>query len=228
MSNKNIEIRFTNDGSHTLFLPDLNESYHSHFGAVQESEYVYIQQGLDFWFQQNSTSKSCHVFELGFGTGLDALLVRHYAKHFQKQIYMDVLDNNYLDKSIWNKLNYASRFSHLDISEFHQIHEAELNVAKDLSPLFTMHKIDFDYTIWTPNKLYDVLFYDAFGPDKQPEMWTETSLQKAYNMLSENGIFVTYASKGEVRRNLQKLGFEVERLPGPPGKKHMTRGLKSR
>ena len=213
----------TSDGSKTLYLPEINEQYHSVNGARTESEYVFIKKG----FHQHQ-EKSPVVFEVGFGTGLNALLTAIQAEKEQRKTTYFTIEKYPLDKTVIDQLNYGQLFSEQAKQWYEKIHTCPWNEMVEISPWFFMKKMKLDIITSSLAELapIDIVYFDAFGPDKQPEMWTPEIFKKIYNQCSPESIFVTYSAKGEVRRQLSQTGFEMERLPGPPGKKQMLRGIK--
>ncbi len=207
----------TADGTVTLQVPELNEHYHSIHGAMQESMHVFIKYGLHAFPED----KDLHVFEVGFGTGLNALLTRILAN--QKVVY-HAIELYPLSLEIIGELNYAQ--NETDKNQFDLIHVIPWNEEREISKNFRLKKIQGDVLIYNTDTKYDLIYFDAFGPNTQPELWTKEMLAKMYALLNPGGILVTYCAKGEVKRNLKDIGFEVEALPGPPGKREMTRGRK--
>jgi tRNA U34 5-methylaminomethyl-2-thiouridine-forming methyltransferase MnmC len=217
-----MELIVTGDGSHTIFIPEMNEQYHSVNGAITESEYVYIDKGYRFCNVSNLT-----VFEVGFGTGLNCLLTLAEANRSRRHTKYISIEKYPLEKEIIQKLNYESLVPGAG-DYLARIHLAHWNEDVKISEFFTLKKLQadlLDYQFENDDKA-DVIYFDAFGPDKQPEMWTPAVFSLVYNLTAENGIFVTYSAKGEVRRQLAACGFAMERLPGPPGKIQMLRGIK--
>lgn len=217
-------IVYTDDGSPTLYLPDIDEHYHSTFGAIQESLHIYIEQGL---LQCNS--KEISVLEIGFGTGLNAFLSCCFARQHKISLNYLCLEKFPLNNEEVSNLNYPEKTFPEYKEIFSKIHEAEWDKWVDISPEFRIKKIQADlitYEFDTPN-FYDLLYYDAFAPSKQPEMWTEEVIQKVAATVKKDGIIVTYCAKGDVRRNFTSAGFKMERIPGPPGKKEILRGKKT-
>jgi tRNA U34 5-methylaminomethyl-2-thiouridine-forming methyltransferase MnmC len=213
----------TSDGSHTIYLPEINEQYHSVHGAITESNYVYIEKGYNF-----HKSKNPKVFEAGFGTGLNCLLTALQAEQSKRPTLYISIEKYPLDKNMTSQLNFGRLISAEAQHIFEKINECQWNEIVPISGYFNLCKIEgdlIDYNL-TQVENCDVIFYDAFGPDKQPEIWTPTIFRKIHSVTSPGGVFVTYSSKGEVRRQLAANGFEMERLPGPPGKIHMLRGIK--
>lgn len=213
----------TADGSKTLYLPEMNEQYHSVNGAVTESNYVYLEKG--FIFHQKPEPV---VFEVGFGTGLNSLLTAVQAEKLKRKTTYFTIEKFPLEDELISKLKYGEFISEGAISLFNKIHACEWNKTVQISPFFLIHKIKAGLIEFNFEKdtLFDIIYFDAFGPDKQPEMWSPEIFQKIYNQCSPGAVFVTYSAKGEIRRQLGRTGFEMERLPGPPGKKQMLRGIK--
>lgn len=207
----------TADGTVTLHVAHLNENYHSLNGAMQESMHVFIRNGLNFF----PPTQPLSVFEVGFGTGLNCLLTKILST---SPIMYHGLELKPLPDSIIEKLNYAENPS--DKNQFELIHAISWGIEKDVSNNFTLKKIKGDLITYQPDSKYDLIYFDAFGPAAQPEMWTKDIFIKMYSMLNPGGILVTYCAKGEVKRTMKEVGFEVEALPGPPGKREMTRGKK--
>jgi tRNA U34 5-methylaminomethyl-2-thiouridine-forming methyltransferase MnmC len=247
LSNEHTDIHLieTSDGSHSLFVPALNETYHSRHGAIQESQWVFIKQGLEYaclnkgprmhemeFGNAQVTSregrvpeqKHVRIHEVGFGTGLNALLAMQWAEENQVHVHFTTLETNVLSPELAAQLNYAS--AEKERSDFLKTHTCKWNEDVTITSYFTLHKAQRRVQDEQAENQYDVVFYDAFGPPTQPEMWTLAIFQRMYAALKSGGIFVTYCAKGQVRRDLQAAGFSVERLPGPPGKREMLRATK--
>ncbi len=223
---KEKQFLITEDGSHTLYIPELNETYHSIHGAIQESNYVYLEMGLNF-FVGKEHKKNIKIFEVGFGTGLNALLVAIYAESNQINVQYESLDAFPLLSSEIIKLNYTDLIKHLQVAElFHKIHESPWDKWMEISPGFLLQKVNNTLQDYEAQRQFDVCFYDAFAPSKQPEMWELAMLKKVWGLLGINGVFVTYCAKGQLKRNLKEIGFAVDSLPGPPGKFEMVRATK--
>jgi len=218
------EIELTADGSHTLFIPELDEHYHSVNGAIQESDHVFIRAGL------HSTSKSkITVFEVGFGTGLNAFLTLLDARTSEKEIHYISLESYPLSLSITEKLNYADNYLADEKSLFEKLHKAEWGKSVKITPSFYLTKLNADFTSFNFSLIkepVDLIYFDAFAPDKQPDMWSQHLFDQLYKITSDGGILTTYCAKGIVRRMMQHAGYTVERLPGPPGKREMLRAVK--
>jgi tRNA U34 5-methylaminomethyl-2-thiouridine-forming methyltransferase MnmC len=255
--NNDITIIETSDGSHSLFVRSLNETYHSRHGAMQESQWVFIKNGLASAFDFAQASTDSRILEVGFGTGLNALLAMRWAEEHQLNVHFTTLETHVLPMEVAEKLNYCET----DISEnpefersreqlspqqspvpersrgqqreeqeyrelFLQMHSSNWHEDIAITPHFTLHKALREVQSEVSEAQFDFVFYDAFGPPTQPEMWTPAIFQRLFNALKPEGILVTYCAKGQVRRDLQAAGFIVERLPGPPGKREMLRATK--
>ncbi len=214
-------IIITEDGSHSLFHSGLNETYHSIHGAIQESKHVFIQAGLEHWLKNNK-KRNLRIFEVGFGTGLNAFLTCLYPSH-EIKIYYESWEASPIDIEVSRQLNYPDVLGSPEL--FSDLHKAFWDQAVVISKAFTLHKHkgDIIHDRLSESSLFDLIYYDAFGPSKQPEMWTKEVLSKVVDLLDEGGCFVTYCAKGQVKRDLKSLGLKVETLPGPPGKLQMIR-----
>jgi tRNA U34 5-methylaminomethyl-2-thiouridine-forming methyltransferase MnmC len=218
------EFILTEDGSHTIYLPEMDEHYHSVHGAIQESKHIYIEQGL-----LQTTINKVSILEIGFGTGLNAYLTYCYAKNLNLSVNYFSLEKYPLTKDEYRQLNYPDTIFPEFSFVFEQMHAAEWNSTVELSPEFTLQKVHADLLTFqfdsTPR--FDLVYYDAFAPGKQPEMWTDEILRKVAATVSKDGILVTYCAKGVVRRTFSDAGFQMERIPGPVGKKEILRGKKT-
>ncbi len=216
-----LEIIITSDGSHTLRNNLLNETYHSIHGAVQESMHVFIRNGLDYFWQMNQ-ARHVSILEVGFGTGLNALLTLQYAQRHSIRTRYQTLELFPLPPEMWSKLNYGDS----DAQHFTAIHEApwdsECQITKEFSLIkqkASLLETELDYP-------WDLIYFDAFAPSVQPDLWKYEPLQKVTDKLNPGGVFVTYSAKGQLKRDLKTLGLAVETLPGPPGKLQMVRAIK--
>ena len=219
-----MEIRgkITEDGSTTLYRPDLDEHYHSIHGAIQESMHVFIEAGL-----KKCKSDSLKILEIGFGTGLNALLTMINAN--KKHIVYHSIEKFPLEKNIVEKLNFPSIInSTVSVNWLKKIHETKWNKEYEIEPWFKLKKIEADFLEHNFEKGYDLVYFDAFAPEKQPELWNIEIFQKIFDSMSDNAILTTYCAKGSVRRAMLSCGFVVERIPGPPGKRQMMRAVKWR
>lgn len=216
-----VQTVVTVDGTVTLYVPELDEHYHSVHGAKQESMHVFIKAGLELIAE---SKKEIRIFEMGFGTGLNAFLTYQFADKNHCKIDYCSVEKFPLEENIIEKLNYAEGN---EKEVFRKLHETEWNKQIIISDFFSLEKIKGSAEeLNFAEKKYDLIYFDAFAPRVQPELWTDLIFQKMYDSLNENGILVTYCAKGEVRRSMKRAGFTVEKLPGPPGKREMTRGRK--
>jgi tRNA U34 5-methylaminomethyl-2-thiouridine-forming methyltransferase MnmC len=226
-----MEIQITEDGFHTLFNAELNETYHSKFGAYEESKYVFLEQGLIAFLnkQEKTISNPIHVFELGFGTGLNALLFADFAIQQKIEIHYTGIEISPVPFEIIEQLNYTSLFK-TDAKElFLDISKANWNECIAIHPYFNLRKIHGDIHTHALNEFknnFDVILMDAFAPDKQASIWELEIFQKLFEIQKSEGILVTYSAKGAVKRGMKEAGFLVEKLPGPPMKRHMLRAFK--
>lgn len=222
----NIKIITTEDGSHSLYHEGLKETYHSFHGALQESVHVFIEKGLRFWRTKSGLPKELDIFEVGFGTGLNALLAAQFAIENEVKINFTTIEPFPLELKTVSQLNYGDLIDSGNLSSvFQQLHSSEWEKKVEISAYFSIHKIKTKLEDFQTESRFDVLFFDAFAPSKQAELWTSTLLQKCINLLRQGGVFTTYSAKGQLKRDLKSVGFEVETLPGPPGKKEMVRGI---
>jgi len=219
-------LLITADGSHTLYLQEWDETYHSRHGALTESLHVFIQHG--FYYPEENPVR---ILEVGFGTGLNAWLTAIEAEKSRKKVFYHAFDDYPLDRVVIASLNYPS-LPHGKGHEsfFFRIHEAPWNETVALSPFFDIQKTLADLTTASlAGETYHLIYYDAFAPSKQPALWTEEILKTMYLSLTAGGVLVTYCAKGEVQRILRRCGFTVEKLPGPPGgKREMIRAKKEK
>ncbi|MDO4164367.1 MAG: tRNA (5-methylaminomethyl-2-thiouridine)(34)-methyltransferase MnmD [Bacteroides sp.] len=233
-------IELTEDGSATLFVPQLNEHYHSVKGARTESQHIFIDMGL-----KASAAPHPHIWEVGFGTGLNALLTLEEAEREKRPIHYTGFE---LYPLAWEEVD-ALKYS--DNPLFKALHLAPWEVDVAITPYFTLRKVRKDLVneelkmkheelscairlnvpssspALHPSSNPDVVYFDAFAPEKQPEMWSERIFRNLYEEMNDGGILTTYCAKGAIRRLLQAMGFTVERLPGPPGgKREILRATK--
>jgi tRNA U34 5-methylaminomethyl-2-thiouridine-forming methyltransferase MnmC len=224
---REVKLIETEDGSHSLYVPSLNETYHSFHGAIRESRYVFIKEGLINWMALNNKPK-VRILEVGFGTGLNALLTLDYAQSNKTAILYHTLEPYPLKEDVVRLLNYPSLLHSPALEEhFNALHLAPWDCPNPLTPTFMLqkHQRRLEDFVADPES-FDIVYFDAFAPNKQAELWTIDMLEKVFKFLAAKGIIVTYCAKGQLKRDLKSLGFEVETLPGPPGKKEMVRGVK--
>lgn len=216
------ELIITQDGSATFYIPELNEQYHSHFGAKVESEYIYIEQA----YLAHSHEPS-RVLEIGFGTGLNAACTALQAYSCKRHTQYISYEKYPLSESEIHAYSKTLAPAGSLLSYFDAIHAAEWNTPVAIHPYFTIEKRLQDVHSVTTFPTSTVIYFDAFAPDKQADMWSYDLLQAMYNALESAGILVTYCVKGEVRRRMQAIGFIVEKLAGPPhGKRYIMRCTK--
>ncbi len=214
----------TSDGSQTVQIPELNVTYHSIHGAVQESMHVFIEAGLRFKLQEASL-KTIFVFEMGFGTGLNALLTALEAQKVGTPVYYTAIELYPLTESEFSQLNYKNIGNEAD-ALFQKIHDCKWNEDVRISEYFTLKKVNTNLLNFSTGQLYDLIYYDAFAPSAQPELWSQVVFEKLHAILTDNGVLVTYCAKGDVRRAMLSAGFTVKKMPGPPGKREMLRAIK--
>ena len=211
------KIVTTNDGSHSFFVPAINENYHSKHGAIVEAEHVFIKNGF------SAVNKiKLNILEVGFGTGLNALLTRQQADN--KKVYVNyhtielypVAQNDYL------QLNFTELIG-LEKDTFLDLHKTPWEAEHKISDYFSITKNNISLEEYNTNVKFDIIYFDAFSPEKQPELWGHDIFKKMYHFLKEDGFLVTYCAKGVVRRTLMSVGFKIISLDGPPGKRQMTR-----
>ncbi|AKQ46748.1 SAM-dependent methyltransferase [Rufibacter radiotolerans] len=222
----NLEVRQTKDGSTTLFVPELNEHYHSVHGALQESLHVFIKMGLQATLER---LPSVRILEVGFGTGLNALLTLQHTLATGATVHYDTLEKYPLPMDVVAQLHFEKFILNPELLDFFTpLHAAPWEEAVTITPTFTLRKLETDLETFAPApESYDLIYFDAFAPEKQPHLWTDAVFQKMHDCLAPGGTLVTYCAKGSFKRSLKAAGFTVEALPGPPGKREMTRGVKA-
>ena len=208
-------IEQTADGSPTLRHPLSGEAYHSLNGAVTESKHVFIRAGFETCGRNH-----VRVLEAGFGSGLNALLTLLAAESSGKSVYYTAVELYPVSMRTVAALSYSQD------RHFVRLHEAEWGVPTTITDNFTLHKIEADLAKIQFDTTFDVVYFDAFAPDCQPELWTTAIFTSIFDALATGGVLVTYSAKGEVKQALRKAGFEVSRLGGAPGKRHMLRAIK--
>lgn len=220
------EIIKTGDGTSTIYLPEWEENYHSKHGAVQEALHVFIETGVKNYLQR-SDSNEISILEVGMGTGLNALLTLILAKKQKLDIRYSAIEAYPVTQEELDSLNYVDILPEEDIrTVFKKLHDASWEEEIDITSYFRLHKRKQLFSEISDEARFDLIYFDAFGPRVQPELWTETIFEKMYKALKNNGSLVTYSSKGAVRRAMQAVGFETEKLAGPPGKREMLRANK--
>jgi tRNA U34 5-methylaminomethyl-2-thiouridine-forming methyltransferase MnmC len=215
------QVFLTADGSHSIALPAMNVIYHSKHGAIAESMHVFINAGLNYVARN---TKNVSVFEVGFGTGLNALLTMVESDKKQLNTNYVAIEKFPLEENVFTCLNYVEMLGDEKYREaFLTMHTGSCDASVRLSANFNFKKVRGDVNEVEIPEIFDVIYFDAFDPGFQPEMWNAEVLEKMYRHLKYGGVLVTYCSKGSVQRILEKVGFEVEKLPGPKGKREIIR-----
>jgi tRNA U34 5-methylaminomethyl-2-thiouridine-forming methyltransferase MnmC len=226
-----IEIITTGDGSHTLFSEQFNEVYHSRHGAIEESKHVFIKQGLDYILSSplGKNGNTVRIFELGFGTGLNALLTMLEAEKRNIKIEYTTIESFPIPIETIKALNYTDILGfEFCYGPYHTLHLVRWNEMHPITPHFSFKKINdsvFNSEIRNPNS--EIIYWDAFAPTHQPEMWTTEVFKKMYDALVPGGILVTYCSKVSAQKAMKEAGFVIEKTPGPLGRREMVRAHKS-
>ena len=226
MEQAEITLAPTEDGSPTLYNPLFGEHYHSIHGAVQESMHIFIEAGLHSWLK-NSTKQSLHILEVGFGTGLNALLTALDEQSKELSLHYTSLELYPVQEEIYSQLHFDIK--HRDSDKcLQELHTAPWDKAITLqcNPHFILEKRHCALQDFSATHPIDLIYFDAFSPEVQEELWDEAIFKVLYDKSHSGAIIVTYCAKGEVRRRLQRAGWQVERLAGPPGKREMLRGTK--
>lgn len=216
------QIIITSDGSTTIHLPAWNENYHSSHGAIQEAYHVFIEMGY-----REIEKDEFSILEIGFGTGLNAFITLLETAKNQKKINYVGVEAYPVREDELLALNYVSELETRNLShKFEELHLTPWEKPQEVIPNFTLTKRQMFFHNIHDENTFDLIYFDAFGARVQPDLWTEEIFEIMFKALKPGGKIVTYAAKGSVRRAMQAVGFEVERLPGPPGKREMLRGTK--
>ncbi len=217
------EIIITADGSSSIYLPDLEESYHSKYGAIQESYHVFIKSGLNLFKNDSKIS----ILEIGFGTGLNCFITFLETQQRNLKVEYIGVEAYPLRMEEVQQLNYVKELNaNIEAKIFDKIHNIPWNEKENLSMFFSLTKRKQFFNEIDDKNKFHLIYFDAFGARVQPELWTETIFKIMFDSLKMDGILVTYAAKGSVRRAMLAVGFSVEKLPGPPGKREMLRARK--
>lgn len=225
------ELIKTKDGSNTIYIPDWNEHYHSKHGAIQEALHVFITNGL----HKLKNQSSIHILEYGFGTGLNFLLTLLISKQNNSEIFYTALEKYPLNTTDIKPLAYEKILTNLipnsNKTEIYELlmktHNLSWSDFEEVTEKVRLKKLEVDFKDFSEKpQSYDLVYFDAFGKRVQPELWTEDIFENIYNLLKPNGLFTTYACNGDTKRALTKVGFEVEKVPGPPGKREMINAWK--
>ena len=215
----------TSDGSKTIQIEDWDEQYHSIHGAIQESQHVFIKTGLHHFLNRNNP-KDLTILEIGFGTGLNAFLTALVSDKQDIQIHYEGVEAYPVLTEELSQLNYASQIAPNKQTLFDALHEVSWGELHPITSLFSLKKRQQFFSDISDKNSFELIYFDAFGPRVQPELWTVSIFKSMFNALKNKGVLVTYSAKGSVRRALQTAGFVVERLEGPPGKREMLRATK--
>lgn len=218
----NRRIFYTADGSTSLHVDGLNEQYHSKHGAIREAQHVFVKSGFNYLNQD-----SYEILEMGLGTGLNVLLTYLAAKAKNAEVRYTALEKYPLENSEVLALNYDEMLNEVESkSVLERIHLLPWGSAQHITDSFQLTKLKMDFRDFQADDMFNLIYFDAFGPEVQPQLWSEEVLGSMYASLKPCGVLVTYSAKGIIRRRLEKTGFLVERLAGPPGKRHMVRAVK--
>lgn len=210
-----MKLQQTADNSYTLFSTKAQQTYHSHEGAVMEARHVYVTPALTHFQDKNEL----HILEIGFGTGLNAIITLTEAQKANKTIFYETIEAYPVPEDIYCKLNYPEILSCCS-DTFGELHRTQPDTTVRFSN-FTFLKKNLKIEEYNPDRFFDIIYFDAFSPDAQPELWTVEIFNKMYNALGNKGILLTYSAKGIVKRALRTVGFDVKRLPGAGSKHHM-------
>ncbi len=223
------EIITTQDGSKTIQIVEWNEQYHSKHGAIQEANYVYLEKGLRHYLTetQRESIQEASILEIGFGTGLNAFLTLLQAEKFKTNIEYTGIEAYPISSEELKALNYIEELHVQDKSVlFDVLHSNSWEETHKISEYFNLRKEQRLFSEIKQVDAFDIIYFDAFGPRVQPELWTEIIFEIMYKALRKNGVLVTYCAQGNARRAMLSVGFEVDKLKGPPGKRHMLRAIK--
>ncbi len=218
MTNK---LVITNDGSHSIFNPEVNETYHSKHGAIVEAEYIFIKHGFSA-----VNKKTLTILEIGFGTGLNALLTSQKATQKKVTVNYHTMELYPVNKDKYKKLNFTDLIG-MEKDDLLDLHQSEWEKECQITDYFKLTKSKSSLENYTSKTKFDIIYFDAFSPEKQPELWTDIIFKKMHEYLKEDGFLVTYCAKGVVKRTMKAVGFEIVVLDGPTGKRQMTRANKS-
>ncbi|WP_034057185.1 tRNA (5-methylaminomethyl-2-thiouridine)(34)-methyltransferase MnmD [Lacinutrix jangbogonensis] len=220
------KIIITEDGSTTIHIPEWNEQYHSTHGAIQEAEHVYLKHGLAFFCASEGYTKQSQIaiLEIGFGTGLNAFLTAIKAEALNLNCSYVGVEGFPISQKELEALNYTETLKHDAI--FNAIHDCKWESDFAISNNFNVKKQQKQFSEITDINQFDIVYFDAFGPRVQPELWTEAVFKSMYNAMKPNGVLVTYCAQGHARRAMISVGFTITKVEGPPGKRHMLRAVK--
>lgn len=217
----------TADGSSSIYVPDLDETYHSRHGAINEAVHVFIKSGFLYFLEQNPEASDCSILEIGFGTGLNAFLTAIESEKLQfKTTYIGVEAYPILNEDL-SHINFQTLVNSGKHKElFYTLHKSKWEQLESISGYFQLKKLQKQFSAISDKLKYNLIYFDAFGPRVQPNLWEEPIFNSMYNALKPGGVLVTYCAQGQARRTMQSVGFLVERIAGPPGKREMLRATK--
>ena len=216
------EIIQTQDGSVTIHLPEMKESYHSKFGAIREAYHVFIQNGLTL-----TKGKPISILEIGFGTGLNAFITYLESLRTEQEINYTGVEAYPVEMNEVRLLNYVEQLEVTVLKpDFLKMHEIPWNDSYDINDKFSLTKRKQYFSDICDENTFDLIYFDAFGFHAQPELWSPEIFKKMYKALKNNGVLVTYACRTSIKKAMIEAGFETEKLPGPPGKREMLRAYK--
>ena len=227
------KLILTDDGSHSIEIPEWNVTYHSIHGAIRESKHVFIEAGLKSIRPLDPDSyreaRCINIFEMGFGTGLNALLTLLEGENSGGKIYYETTELFPLNYEEINSLNYCDKLQRNDLQPiFEQLHHSDWEKEIKISEIFYLRKTKQSLQNYKIQKLKNLIYFDAFAPNTQPELWTKEIFKKMFSILEPGGMLVTYCSKGSVRKAMEAAGFLVEKIPGPPGKREIVRARRGK
>ncbi len=218
------EIIITQDGSSSIYIPELDETYHSKFGAIQEAKHVFIKNGLDLF--ENGSEIS--ILEIGFGTGLNALITMLEAEKRNLKINYVGVEAYPIALEEILQLNYVEQLDSPEKqSDFEKMHASNWEEEIVINSCLTLTKRKQSFADITDENTFDLIYFDAFGFTVQPELWNEVIFEIMYKSLKNVGILTTYACRTSIKNAMQHAGFQTLKLPGAPGKREMLRALKN-
>ena len=217
----------TADGSHTIAIPDADVTYHSIHGAIGESAHVFIDAGMLQLLNNPDPPKVLRIFEMGFGTGLNAFMTMLKAEQLLQAVEFESVEAFPLEAELYESLRFTDQLNEPTLQPvFLKMHTTDWGKLANISPYFSLKKHHLPLREFSSDQLFHVIYYDAFAPNAQPDLWTVPVFEQLYGLLEPGGILTTYCSKGDVRRAMQAAGFTVEKIPGPPRKREMVRAKK--
>lgn len=215
----------TADGSHSILVDELRESFHSQNGSIQESVHTFINAGL-FFLKETFNPSEVNIYEVGFGTGLNALLTEKWARENKTKCNYHSIEAYPLEAELWKELNYPSEIPNSSIEIFNELHKSPWHKQVEIGEWFKLTKYDEKIQSFIPDKKFNLIYFDAFAPSVQPHLWKHEIFEMIYKQMSKKSVLVTYSAAGAPRNAMAKAGFWIEELKGAAGKKEMTRAIK--